>query len=136
MVCIKTSGGSHAARGCIFKPLFYKSLNNPQDCKNKITGYIVWLTFFLLDKENTRPLSFITSDFINYRVIKRNHVQRLEIRVKSTLFTRTLHPWDSKKMAIVDRWLFFRGQLFIKSSKCNLKVMVGIGTWSLFESGR
>ncbi len=46
------------------------------------------------------------------------------------------HPWDSKIVAVfVDRWSLFRGDLFIKSSKWDLKMVVVIDRWSHFGGG-
>ncbi len=36
------------------------------------------------------------------------------------------HPWDLKIVAVVDRWLLFKGHLCNKSSKWDLKIAVVI----------
>jgi hypothetical protein len=34
------------------------------------------------------------------------------------------HPWDPKIMAVVDRWLLFRGEIGSRSLKLDLKMVV------------
>ncbi len=43
------------------------------------------------------------------------------------------HPWDSKIVAVVDRWSLLRGHLFNKSSIWDLKIVVAIWRWSFAQ---
>jgi len=46
------------------------------------------------------------------------------------------HLWDLKIVAVIDRWLLFKGRLCSKSPKWDLKMVVVIGRLSLFGGGR
>ena len=43
------------------------------------------------------------------------------------------HPWDPKVVAVVDRWLLFRGHLSDKKLKRDPTMMVFVGKWSLTQ---
>jgi len=46
------------------------------------------------------------------------------------------HHWDPKIVAIVDRWLLFKGNLYSKSPIWDLKIVVVMNMWSPFRGGR
>jgi hypothetical protein len=46
------------------------------------------------------------------------------------------HPWDPKKVAVVDRWSLFSGHLCSKSLKWDLKIVGVTDRWSLFGGDR
>jgi hypothetical protein len=46
------------------------------------------------------------------------------------------HPWDPKIVAVVDRWLLFRGHLCDKSLKWDLTMVVVIDRWPILGGGR
>ncbi len=46
------------------------------------------------------------------------------------------HPWDTKIVAVVDRWSLFTGHLCNKIFKWDLKMMVVVDKGSLFGGGR
>ncbi len=46
------------------------------------------------------------------------------------------HPWDSKILVVVDRWLLLKGNFSNEYSNWDFKMVVVVDRWSLFRDGR
>jgi len=46
------------------------------------------------------------------------------------------HPWDSKIVAVIDRWTLFKGDFSNKYSNWDFKMVVVVDRLSLFRGGR
>ncbi len=46
------------------------------------------------------------------------------------------HPWDSKIVAVADRWSLFKDHFSNKYSNLDFKMVVVVDRWSLFRGGR